>query len=81
MQYSNLIESMRVILEALPFLGISIDPSNDGHRGIIMSQPAKIEGETLYPDIADAVRGLWNDPNIREAVRRSREFQLIDSAV
>jgi len=72
---------MRAILEALPFLSIGIDPSNDGRRGIIMGRPAEIEGETLHPDIADAVRGLWNDPNIREAVRRSREFQLIDSAV
>lgn len=35
----------------------------------------------LAPDIADAVRGLWVDPGVKEAVSRSREFQLNDSAV
>lgn len=46
-----------------------------------MSLPLQIEGEMLPPDVADSVRGLWRDPGIREAVRRSREFQLNDSAV
>jgi guanine nucleotide-binding protein subunit alpha len=32
-------------------------------------------------DVADAVRGLWRDPGVKEAVSRSREFQLNDSAV
>lgn len=62
-------------------LGLSIDPSNNGRAAIIMSLPGQIESETLHPDIIDAIRGLWNDANIREAVRRSREFQLNDSAV
>src|SRR5258708_9188477 len=80
-QFSNTIQSMRAILEALPILGINIQPANDGREAIIMSLPGQIEGDTLHPDISDAVRGLWNDPNIREAVRRAREFQLNDSAV
>lgn len=46
-----------------------------------MSLPLQIEGDMLPPDVADAVRGLWRDPGVREAVRRSREFQLNDSAV
>jgi len=79
--FSNTIQSMRAILEALPILGINIQPANDGREAIIMSLPGQIEGDTLHPDISDAVRGLWNDPNIREAVRRAREFQLNDSAV
>lgn len=72
---------MRAILEALPGLGLNLDPSNDARQAIVMSLPGQIEGETLHPDIADAVRGLWSDPNIQEAVRRAREFQLNDSAV
>ena len=31
--------------------------------------------------MADAVRSIWRDPAVKEAVRRSREFQLNDSAV
>ena len=80
-QFSNTIQSMRAILEALPGLGINIDPANDARRALVMSLPGQIEGDVLHPDISDAVRGLWNDPRIREAVRRAREFQLNDSAV
>ena len=46
-----------------------------------MSMPLQIEGDMFPPDVADAVRGLWRDPGVREAVSRSREFQLNDSAV
>jgi len=79
--FSNTIQSMRAILEALPGLGINIDPANDARRALVMSLPGQIEGDVLHPDISDAVRGLWNDPRIRDAVRRAREFQLNDSAV
>jgi len=47
---------------------------------VIMALPGQIEAESLPRDVADAVRGLWNDDGVREAVRRSREFQLNDSA-
>ena len=80
-QFSNTIQSMRAILEALPIIEITLQPANDGRKAIIMSLPGQIEGDILHPDISDAVRGLWNDPNIREAVSRAREFQLNDSAV
>lgn len=79
--FSNTIQSMRAILEALPGLGLSLDPSNDARQAIVMSLPGQIEGDALHPDITDAVRGLWNDSNVQEAVRRAREFQLNDSAV
>lgn len=32
-------------------------------------------------DVGDSIRGLWSDPAVKEAVKRSREFQLNDSAV
>ena len=72
---------MRAILEALPNLNISLNPQNDARRAIVMSLPGQIEGDVLHPDISDAVRGLWLDAGVREAVRRAREFQLNDSAV
>src|SRR6267142_3077515 len=50
-------------------------------RAIILSLPPQIESDVLPGDVADAVRGLWRDPSVREAVNRSREFQLNDSAV
>ncbi|KAF6755109.1 guanine nucleotide binding protein, alpha subunit [Ephemerocybe angulata] len=68
--YSNTIQSMRAILDALPALDLALQPPNDARRATILSLPPQIEAEVLPRDVADA-----------EAVRRSREFQLNDSAV
>jgi len=72
---------MRAILEALPQLDIALAPQNDARRNIILSLPPQIEADVLPRDVADAIRALWRDSGIKEAVRRSREFQLNDSAV
>ncbi|KAI0249627.1 heterotrimeric G protein alpha subunit B [Lactifluus subvellereus] len=79
--FSNTIQSMRAILEAMPQLDISLSPQNDARRAVILSLPPQIESDILPGDVADAVKGLWRDPGVREAVNRSREFQLNDSAV
>jgi guanine nucleotide-binding protein G(i) subunit alpha len=65
----------------MPQLDISLAPQNDARRAIVLSLPMQIEADVLPRDVVDAVRGLWRDPGVREAVRRSREFQLNDSAV
>jgi guanine nucleotide-binding protein G(i) subunit alpha len=78
--FSNTIQSMRAILEAMPTLDIALSPQNDARRSVVMSLQGQMEGEYMPRDVNDAVRGLWNDPGVREAVRRAREFQLNDSA-
>ena len=78
--YSNTIQSMRAILDALPLLELQLAPQNDARRSVILSLPGQIEADVLPNDVADAIRALWRDPAIKEAVRRSREFQLNDSA-
>jgi len=78
--FSNTVQSMRAILEAMPALDIYLSPQNDARRTVILSLPVQIEGDTMPRDVADAIRGLWRDPGAREAVRRAREFQLNDSA-
>lgn len=75
------VSTIRAILEAMPSLDIQLSPQNDARRSIILSLPPQLEGDVLPRDIADAVRGLWKDTGVKEAVRRSREFQLNDSAV
>ncbi|KAG6853319.1 Guanine nucleotide-binding protein subunit alpha, partial [Tephrocybe sp. NHM501043] len=79
--FSNTIQSMRAILEALPQLDIALAPSNDARRNTVLSLPPQIEADILPRDVAEAIRTLWRDPAIKEAVRRSREFQLNDSAI
>ncbi|KAF7344234.1 G-protein alpha subunit [Mycena venus] len=71
--YSNTILSMRSAFRS--------PPQNDARRATIFSVPPQIEADVFPRDLADAVRGLWRDPGVQEAVRRSREFQLNDSAV
>ena len=65
----------------MPHLDIQLAPQNDARRSVILSLPMQLETDVLASDIADSVRGLWKDPGVREAVSRSREFQLNDSAV
>ncbi|KAF8718535.1 hypothetical protein AX14_011803 [Amanita brunnescens Koide BX004] len=79
--FSNTIQSMRAILEALSQLDLQLNPQNDARRATILALPPQIESDVLPPDVADAVRSLWRDHAVKEAVRRSREFQLNDSAV
>ncbi|EJU04442.1 G protein alpha-subunit [Dacryopinax primogenitus] len=79
--YSNTIQSMRTILEAMQALDIPLNPANDARRDVVLSLPSQLETEMMPRDVADAIRGLWADDGVKEAVRRSREFQLNDSAV
>ncbi|KAF8608983.1 G protein alpha-subunit [Ceratobasidium sp. AG-I] len=78
--FSNTLQSMRAILEAMPALDIMLQPPNEQRRAIVMSLPGQMENDSLPHDVADALFSLWQDPGVREAVRRSREFQLNDSA-
>jgi len=78
--FSNTIQSMRAILEAMPPLDISLSPRT--MPAVRSSSPYPTNRVRRSPgDVSDAVRGLWLDPGVREAVSRSREFQLNDSAV
>ena len=65
----------------MPQLDLALAPQNDARRSTILSMPAQIEADTMPRDVGDAIRSLWRDPAVQEAVRRAREFQLNDSAV
>ncbi|KAG2217070.1 hypothetical protein INT45_014135 [Circinella minor] len=79
--FSNTIQSIRVILEAMDDMGISLkEPENQHHAAIIMEMPAQIERDSLPPEVTQAVRALWKDSNLQQVFERSREYQLNDSA-
>ncbi|KNE59273.1 guanine nucleotide-binding protein subunit alpha [Allomyces macrogynus ATCC 38327] len=65
--YSNVIQSMKVILEAMEMLGIAL-----GRRGL--------KEDTLAAEVANAVKALWADSGVQACFQRSREYQLNDSA-
>ncbi len=69
------------ILDALPLLDLTLSPQNDARKATILALPGQLDSDTMPRDVVDALKSLWRDNGVREAVRRSREFQLNDSAV
>ncbi|KAJ1795941.1 guanine nucleotide-binding protein subunit alpha [Coemansia sp. RSA 2399] len=79
--FSNTIQSMRVLLEAMDALHITLQRGeNQGHANVIMNMPSQIEAENLPIEVTSAVKALWTDDGVRECFKRSNEFQLNDSA-
>ncbi|ORZ12612.1 guanine nucleotide binding protein, alpha subunit [Absidia repens] len=78
--FSNTIQSMRVILEAMQHMDVSLENMHRPFATIILDQPTQIERDFLSPDVTQAVRELWKDPNLQSVFERSREYQLNDSA-
>lgn len=79
--YSNTVQSMRVILEAMESLELPLDDQRtEYHVQTIFMQPAQIEGDSLQADVGSAIDALWKDAGVQECFKRSREYQLNDSA-
>lgn len=79
--FSNTVQSMRVILEAMESMGISLaDPQHMKEASIILELPPQMELDTFPPEITTAIRTLWKDSNLLGVFERSREYQLNDSA-
>lgn len=79
--FSNTIQSMRVILEAMERLEIAFaDENNKQHVSTVLDMPNQIEAEVFPADVAKAIGDLWKDSGVQECFERSREYQLNDSA-
>jgi len=77
--FSNIVQSMSAILTALSALGLALASVHNARQNIILTHPA-VDADALPLAITEAIRYLWSDPTIQEAVRRSKEFQLLDNA-
>ena len=70
-----------IILEAMESLELPLDDQRtEYHVQTIFMQPAQIEGESLPPEVGGAIDALWKDAGVQECFKRSREYQLNDSA-
>lgn len=79
--YSNTVQSMRVILEAMESLELPLDDGQmEYHVQTIFMCPQQIEGERLDPLVGTAIATLWRDVGVQACFQRSREYQLNDSA-
>ena len=79
--FSNTIQSMRVILEAMQVMNIPYSGEKSAtHAQVILDLPSQIEGDSLPLQVAEAIRSLWQDEGVQRCFARSREYQLNDSA-
>ena len=80
--FSNIIQSMRVILEAMKMLGVGLGNAgaNEAYSKTILELPGQIEGDSFPADLATAIKNLWADSGVQECFKRSNEYQLNDSA-
>lgn len=79
--FSNTVQSMRVILEAMASMGIALgSKDNEKHKQVILDLPNQIEGEQFPAECTAAIKALWADSGVQECFGRSREYQLNDSA-
>ncbi|KAI8377391.1 G-alpha protein [Radiomyces spectabilis] len=77
--FSNTLQSMRVTLEAMDELGISlVKQDNEVYRRLIIEAPPPID--YLGQELMEAIAALWDDAGVQECVARANEFQLNDSA-
>ncbi|KAK9455453.1 guanine nucleotide binding protein, alpha subunit [Dipodascopsis uninucleata] len=79
--FSNTVQSMKVIIEAMDSLGVDLgNRSNMQYANLIYNLPNQIETESLPQAVGLAIAILWKDEGVQETFRRSREYQLNDSA-
>src|SRR3569833_2689725 len=79
--FSNTVQSMRVILEAMESLELPLeDQRMEYHVQTIFLQPAQIEGDILPPEVGNAIEALWKDHNKQECFKQTHKNQLNDSA-
>lgn len=78
--YSNTVQSMRVILEAMEAMQVSLEDEAVGnkYRGIVWALPIQIQ--RLSGEVTEAIRYLWKDKNLLSVYDRNQEYQLNDSA-
>ncbi|EGO00415.1 hypothetical protein SERLA73DRAFT_107511 [Serpula lacrymans var. lacrymans S7.3] len=77
---SKTIRCMRNIVEAMPQLDIPLSRRNDPFRSVILNLPPGLRGDEFPQGVVHALLSLWRDPGVKEAARRSEEFQLSDHA-
>ena len=80
--FNNTVQCMSVVVQSLPQLDLALTPENEQHAApiVLNADPAWMDQESLPHVLTTALVALWNDPGVQAAVKRSKEFQLNDSA-
>ncbi|KAJ3385764.1 guanine nucleotide-binding protein subunit alpha [Lobulomyces angularis] len=79
--FSNTVQSMRVILEAMQTMNIKLSSkSHERYFQTILDLPSQIEAEVFPQEVSIAIKSLWHDAGVQHCFSRAREYQLNDSA-
>lgn len=79
--YSNTVQSMQVILEAMATLQVPFaDERCEAFANVLTKSQNQFSSDALSPEVGDAIKFLWQDDGVRRCFKRSREYQLNDSA-
>lgn len=79
--YSNTIQSMVAIVRAMNQLEISFNnPQRAKDTQQFLSLVSASEDIPLTPELAVVMKQIWSDTGVKECFKRSRDYQLNDSA-
>ncbi|KIK53956.1 hypothetical protein GYMLUDRAFT_88288 [Collybiopsis luxurians FD-317 M1] len=79
--FNSLIQSVREILDVLSYLDLDVAEENVVHLATVLAEPFDLEVDFITQDVGNVIRRLRRDPAVKEVIRRSKEYQLNDSAV
>lgn len=74
--FNNLINGMRLVLEALQVFDISVEAPNRAYIAMVESAPDLKDGEPFPIEYRDPLHALWKDTGIKKAISRGNEVAL-----
>lgn len=74
--FNNLVQGMRLILEALPVFQLGIDDANIPHLPLIEAAPDLKDSEPFPMQYLDPLKALWQDQGVQAAIQRGNEVAL-----
>jgi guanine nucleotide-binding protein subunit alpha len=80
--FSNVVYSMKTLGQAMQQLHISFgNPDNARYMATIMAQSDQVVTDAIDPQVAKALKELWNDSGVKACAKKSgAAFHLNDSA-
>lgn len=79
--YNNMLQSLMTIVKAMHPLHIPFeDPSREQDANHFFAYQFNTDQDELSEDLSVIIRSLWADGGVQKCFRRSRDFQLNDSA-
>ena len=78
--YSNMIQSLLMILRAMNKLKIDLEEHEKDVKKFIALANDFEESEVYNEELGHIMKKLWKDNGVQACFKRSREYQLDDSA-